>query len=858
MWLLVALLSILLGTPALFLEASEEMELEPCLAPALEQQEQVLTVALGQPVRQCCGRTERGGHWYKEGRRLASAGRVRGWRGRLEIASFLPGDAGRYLCLARGSMTVLHNLTLITNDSLPSISDEDPKTLNGSSSVHVYPQQAPYWTHPQRMEKKLHAVPAGNTVKFRCPASGNPMPTIHWLKDGQSFHGENRIGGIRFGHFLYFQLRHQHWSLVMESVVPSDRGTYTCLVENPLGSIRYNYLLDVLERSPHRPILQAGLPANTTAVVGSNVELLCKVYSDAQPHIQWLKHIVINGSSFGADGFPYVQVLKTIDINSSEVEVLYLRNVSAEDAGEYTCLAGNSIGLSYQSAWLTVLPVCVSLCVGSCGDLSWGGRDGQSKHQPPSFSVYVLPMVKTEEDPTWTTATSEARYTDIILYVSGSLALAVLLLLAGVYHRQATHGHHSRQPVTVQKLSRFPLARQFSLESGSSGKSSLSLVRGVRLSSSGPPLLTGLVNLDLPLDPLWEFPRDRLVLGKPLGEGCFGQVVRAEAFGMDPSQPDQTSTVAVKMLKEVKGNFLTPAVGFADNASDKDLADLVSEMEVMKLIGRHKNIINLLGVCTQEGPLYVIVECAAKGNLREFLRARRPPGPDLSPDGPRSSDGPLSFPALVSCAYQVARGMQYLESRKCIHRDLAARNVLVTEDDVMKIADFGLARGVHHIDYYKKTSNGRLPVKWMAPEALFDRVYTHQSDVWSFGILLWEIFTLGGSPYPGIPVEELFSLLREGHRMDRPPNCPPELYGLMRECWHAVPSQRPTFKQLVEALDKVLLAVSEEYLDLRLTFGPYSPSNGDASSTCSSSDSVFSHDPLPLEPSPFPFPGVQT
>eukprot|EP00069_Balaena_mysticetus_P013819 bmy_08385T0 len=774
---------------------------EPCLAPSPEQQEQELTVALGQPVRLCCGWAERSGHWYKEGSRLAPAGRVRGWRGRLEIASFLPEDAGRYLCLTRGSMLVLHNVTLVVDDSMTSINgDEDPKTHRGPSNEHIYPQQgqcdssrthspafqlvtekrsvckqvvllralsspfpsppAPYWTHPQRMEKKLHAVPAGNTIKFRCPAAGNPTPTIRWLKDGQDFHGEHRIGGIR--------LRHQHWSLVMESVVPSDRGTYTCLVENSLGSIRYSYLLDVLERSPHRPILQAGLPANTTAVVGSDVELLCKVYSDAQPHIQWLKHIVINGSSFGADGFPYVQVLKTADINSSEVEVLYLRNVSAEDAGEYTCLAGNSIGLSYQSAWLTVL---------------------------------------TEEDLMWTATAPEARYTDVILYTSGSLALMVLLLLAGLYRRQVLLGRHPRQPATVQKLSRFPLARQFSLESGSSAKSSSSLVRGVRLSSSGPPLLAGLVNLDLPLDPLWEFPRDRLVLGKPLGEGCFGQVVCAEAFGMDPIRPDQASTVAVKMLK---------------------------------------------------GPLYVIVECAAKGNLREFLRARRPPGPDLSPDGPRSSEGPLSFPALVSCAYQVARGMQYLESRKCIHRDLAARNVLVTEDNVMKIADFGLARGIHHIDYYKKTSNGRLPVKWMAPEALFDRVYTHQSDVWSFGILLWEICTLGGSPYPGIPVEELFSLLREGHRMDRPPHCPPELYGLMRECWHAAPSQRPTFKQLVEALDKVLLAVSEEYLDLRLTFGPYSPAGGDASSTCSSSDSVFSHDPLPLGPSPFSFPGVQT
>ncbi|KAM5299970.1 fibroblast growth factor receptor 4 isoform 2-T2 [Ctenodactylus gundi] len=764
MWQLFALLGVLLGPPgalALSLEASEEMDPEPCLAPSLEQQEHELTIALGQPVRLCCKLAERGGHWFKEDSRLAPAGRVRAWRGRLEIASFLPEDAGHYLCLARGSMTVLHNVTLVADDSLSmSKDDESPSAHRVSSNGHLYLQQAPYWTHPQRMEKKLHAVPAGNTVKFRCPAAGNPMPTIHWLKDGQAFHGENRIGGIR--------LRHQHWSLVMESVVPSDRGTYTCLVENSLGSIRYSYLLDVLERSPHRPILQAGLPANTTAVVGSDVELLCKVYSDAQPHIQWLKHIVVNGSSLGADGFPYVQVLKTADINSSEVEVLYLRNVSAEDAGEYTCLAGNSIGLSYQSAWLTVLPGTVPI-------------------------LQSLPYKAVSLTPT----------------------------------------DRAKSPIL-----------QFSLESGSSGKSSSSLVRGVRLSSSGPPLLAGLVNLDLPLDPLWEFPRDRLVLGKPLGEGCFGQVICAEAFGMDPAQPDQAITVAVKMLK--------------DNASDKDLADLVSEMEVMKLIGRHKNIINLLGVCTQEGPLYVIVECAAKGNLREFLRARRPPGPDLSPDGPQSSEGPLSFPALVSCAYQVARGMQYLESRKCIHRDLAARNVLVTEDNVMKIADFGLARGIHHIDYYKKTSNGRLPVKWMAPEALFDRVYTHQSDVWSFGILLWEIFTLGGSPYPGIPVEELFTLLREGHRMDRPPNCPPELYGLMRECWHAAPSQRPTFKQLVEALDKVLLAVSEEYLDLRLTFGPYSPSGGDANSTCSSSDSVFSHDPLPLGPNLFPFSGVQT
>ncbi|KAG8453390.1 hypothetical protein GDO86_000137 [Hymenochirus boettgeri] len=186
----------------------------------------------------------------------------------------------------------------------------------------------------------------------------------------------------------------------------------------------------------------------------------------------------------------------------------------------------------------------------------------------------------------------------------------------------------------------------------------------------------------------------------------------------------------------------------------------------------------------------------------------------------------------------------------CIHRDLAARNVLVTEDNVMKIADFGLARDIHNIDYYKKTTNGRLPVKWMAPEALFDRVYTHQSDVWSYGVLLWEIFTLGGSPYPGIPVEELFKLLKEGHRMDKPANCTHELYMIMRECWHVVPSQRPTFKQLVEDLDRILTVTStDEYLDLSVPFEQYSPACQDSHSTCSSGDdSVFAHDILPDEP----------
>ncbi|XP_041947880.1 fibroblast growth factor receptor 4 [Alosa sapidissima] len=730
--------------------------------------------------------------WYKGDARVQHSTRIHIRAGVMEIVDITYDDSGVYACMLRGSREMLRNFTIMVADSLGSGDDDEDNGLDDmlteSENDQVYFSRGPYWTHTQRMEKKLYAVPAGNTVKFRCPATGSPLPTIRWLKNGREFRGEHRIGGIK--------LRHQHWSLVMESVVPSDRGNYTCVVENKFGSITHSYLLDVLERSPHRPILQAGLPANITAVVGGDAQFLCKVYSDAQPHIQWLKHIEKNGSRYGPDGIPYVQVLKTGSLNMSEVEVLYLTNITMEDAGEYTCLAGNSIGFSYQSAWLTVL---------------------------------------SEEEVADEVEKMETKYTDIIIYASGVLALVMAIIIVVLCRMQV---HPSREPfdvLPVQKLSKFPLRRQYSVESNSSGKSSASLMRVARLSSSCSPMLAGVMEFELPYDPDWEYPRENLTLGKPLGEGCFGQVVRADAFGINKENPEQVSTVAVKMLK--------------DDATDKDLADLISEMELMKGMGKHKNIINLLGVCTQDGPLYVLVEYASKGSLREYLRARRPPGMDYTFDVTKVPEEQLTFKDLLSCAYQVARGMEYLASNRCIHRDLAARNVLVTEDNVMKIADFGLARGVHQIDYYKKTTNGRLPVKWMAPEALFDRVYTHQSDVWSFGVLMWEIFTLGGSPYPGIPVEELFKLLKEGHRMDKPSNCTHELYMKMRECWHAVPTQRPTFKQLVEELDRLLLSISDEYLDLSTPFEQYSPSCEDTSSSCSSdNDSVFTHDAISTDP----------
>ncbi|XP_042625423.1 fibroblast growth factor receptor 2-like isoform X1 [Cyprinus carpio] len=731
--------------------------------------------------------------WTKDGSSLGPDNRTLIDQEWLQIRDATPKDSGLYACSAVGSLAS-DMLCFIVNvtDAISSGDDEDDTERLDDVGVDGEQMLAPYWTSPDKMEKKLHAVPAANTVKFRCAAAGNPKPEMRWLKNGKPFRQEDRMGG--------YKLRLQHWTLIMESVVPSDKGNYTCVVENAYGSINHTYTLDVVERSPHRPILQAGLPANVTVQVGEDAKFVCKVYSDAQPHIQWLQHIMKNGSRYGPDGLPYVRVLKTAGVNTTdkEIEVLYLPNVTFQDAGEYTCLAGNSIGISYHTAWLTVLPVEL---------------DTIEKEYPPD-------------------------YVEIAIYCIGVFLIACMVVIVVVCRMRtsAKKPDFGSQPAVHKLTKQIPLRRQVTVSSDSSSSmsSSTPLVRITtrRSSAHDDPI----PEYDLPEDPRWEFSRDKLTLGKPLGEGCFGQVVMAEALGIDKDKPKEAVTVAVKMLK--------------DDATEKDLSDLVSEMEMMKMIGRHKNIINLLGACTQDGPLYVIVEYASKGNLREFLRARRPPGMEYSYDIARVSDEPLTFKDLVSCTYQVARGMEYLASQKCIHRDLAARNVLVTESNFMKIADFGLARDVHNIDYYKKTTNGRLPVKWMAPEALFDRVYTHQSDVWSFGVLMWEIFTLGGSPYPGIPVEELFKLLKEGHRMDRPANCTNELYMMMKDCWHAISSHRPTFKQLVEDLDRILtLATNEEYLDLCAPVEQYSPSFPDTRSSCSSGDdSVFSHDPLADEP----------
>nr|3VNT_A Chain A, Vascular endothelial growth factor receptor 2 [Homo sapiens]3VO3_A Chain A, Vascular endothelial growth factor receptor 2 [Homo sapiens] len=294
----------------------------------------------------------------------------------------------------------------------------------------------------------------------------------------------------------------------------------------------------------------------------------------------------------------------------------------------------------------------------------------------------------------------------------------------------------------------------------------------------------------------WEFPRDRLKLGKPLGRGAFGQVIEADAFGIDKTATCRT--VAVKMLKE--------------GATHSEHRALMSELKILIHIGHHLNVVNLLGACTKPGgPLMVIVEFCKFGNLSTYLRSKRNefvPYKEAPEDLYKDF---LTLEHLICYSFQVAKGMEFLASRKCIHRDLAARNILLSEKNVVKICDFGLARDIYKDPDYVRKGDARLPLKWMAPETIFDRVYTIQSDVWSFGVLLWEIFSLGASPYPGVKIDEEFCRrLKEGTRMRAPDYTTPEMYQTMLDCWHGEPSQRPTFSELVEHLGNLLQANAQQ------------------------------------------------
>lgn len=270
----------------------------------------------------------------------------------------------------------------------------------------------------------------------------------------------------------------------------------------------------------------------------------------------------------------------------------------------------------------------------------------------------------------------------------------------------------------------------------------------------------------------WEIDKSSLTFIRELGHGQFGKVWEGLWNNNTP--------VAIKTLKN----------------GSMDPKDFLAEAQIMKNL-KHNKLVQLHAVCTKEEPIFIVTELMKNGCLLDYLQ---------------KNSRLLDLEKLIYMSAQIADGMAYLEAHNYVHRDLAARNILVGERNIVKIADFGLARLIKETEYEARVG-ARFPIKWTAPEAANYSKFSTKSDVWSFGIVLYEIITYGRVPYPSMSNTEVLSQVEHGYRMPSPPGCPPALYEIMYECWNKDPAKRPTFATLKWKLDEFFESDTNEYRD---------------------------------------------
>lgn len=599
-------------------------------------------------------------------------------------------------------------------------------------------------------------VTEGDRVMITCNGSGIPVPEVDWTVGG--LHSINTHQANQYPPNVH------SINLTLVNVSRDDNGfMLTCIAENIVGMTNASIQLSV-QFPPAIINFEEPQKRHDTC-------MMFTVRANPLPTLHWS----FKGEEIKATEYVHPEM----EVYQDNLEgCLLFKNPTQHNNGNYTLEARNYLGVAVKTVYAHFL------------------------HPPfEDYPDYVSPTPTAI--PTMTHRPEEDTFgVSIAVGLAGfaCVLLVVMFVLINKYGRRSKFG--MKGPVAVisgEEDSASPLHHvnhgiitPCTLDAGPDavviGMTRIPVIENPQYFRHGH-------NCNKPATYVQHIKRRDIVLKRELGEGAFGKVFLAECYNLSPTKDKML--VAVKTLKD-------PTL-----AARKDFqreAELLTNLQ-------HEHIVKFYGVCVDGDPLIMVFEYMKHGDLNKFLRAHGPDAMILVDGQPLQTNGELGLSQMLHIASQIASGMVYLGSQHFVHRDLATRNCLVGNGLLVKIGDFGMSRDIYSTDYYRVGGHTMLPIRWMPPESIMYRKFTTESDVWSFGVILWEIFTYGKQPWFQLANNEVIECITQGRVLERPRLCPKEVYDIMLGCWQREPQQRLNIKDI----QKILFALGKAtpvYLDI--------------------------------------------
>ncbi|KAE8588289.1 hypothetical protein XENTR_v10022448 [Xenopus tropicalis] len=598
--------------------------------------------------------------------------------------------------------------------------------------------------------KQNLTVLEGANLTLVCNVDGQPTPTATWIVPEMDSYTE--IGQSNGSETEIF--------LPLFNISPGfNKRNVTCRAENMVGPSEEHVQINVL--------FPAMVVALEEAIPQHHFCFPYTVDGNPKPEIRWQ----FNGHNLEMNDYIYLKTVEESENSTAIHGCLYLNKPTHVNNGNYTILVWNMLGSASETVY--------------------------SKFMDNPFSFNPEEPIPVSLSPegggnsTYTTTVETVEENTFGVSVAVGLAVFACLFLLLILIALNKCGRHSKFGINRAAVLAQEDDLAMSLHFMNFGTSPLTSAEG-KLDGMKPNFIE---NPQYFCDACVQHIKRRdIVLKWELGEGAFGKVFLAEFYNLTPE--NEKTLVAVKALKE---------------ATENARQDFQREAELLTVL-QHEHIVKFYGVCTDGEPLIMVFEYMKHGDLNRFLRSHGPDAKILD-NGNGQPYGQLNLTQMLQIASQIASGMVYLASLHFVHRDLATRNCLVGNNLVVKIGDFGMSRDIYSTDYYRVGGRTMLPIRWMPPESILYRKFTTESDIWSFGVVLWEIFTYGKQPWYQLSNTEAIECITQGRQLERPRTCPTEVYNIMQGCWQREPQQRLNIKEIHNKL-QALVKAPPVYLDI--------------------------------------------